>query len=97
MRKLKPIITVGNKGWEVDIPRPPKHATHVRMVCRHDFDDKGRPKCPTLPIQDIGCFKGVEGDFQYIRMNKQGKILEEHKDVWYWNGWEVVGIEKLIK
>ena len=46
-KKANPVVTVGTKDWKVDIPRPPKHATHARMVLRDDFDHKGRPKAAT--------------------------------------------------
>jgi len=91
----KPVVTVGSKGWQVDIPRPPKHATHARMTCYNQTYENGTPKMATLPLQDFGCFQGVSGDFNYIRMDKKGKVHEEFKDSWYWNGYQVEGIEGL--
>ena len=92
-KKANPVVTVGTKDWRVDIPRPPKHATHARMVLHDDFDHKGRPKVATQRIEDCGCFKGVAGDFYYLRMDNNRKISEEwEKDSWYWNGREVVGL-----
>lgn len=94
-RKSKPVVTVGTKEWKVDIPRPPKRATHARMVIHDDFDHKGRPKEATLPIQDFGCFKGVCGDFYYLRMDNKRKIVEKwEKDFWHWDGREVIGLPK---
>tara|TARA_R110000751_G_scaffold16321_1_gene51736 strand:+ start:3422 stop:3718 length:297 start_codon:yes stop_codon:yes gene_type:complete len=94
--KPKPVVTVGRNGWAVEVPRPPKHATHARMVMLDELDQKGRPKTATLPIQDFGCFKGVSGDFYYLRMDKAKKIKEEwEKDSWHWDGNKVVGIESL--
>jgi hypothetical protein len=37
----------------------------------------------------------VSGDFNYIRMDKKGKVHEEYKDFWYWDGYQVEGIEDL--
>jgi len=91
--KAKPVVKVGTRDWQVHIPRPPKHATHARMVLHNDYDHKGRPKMVTLPICDMGCFQGVTGDFYYIRMDKKQKILQEWlDDVWYWNGKEVADL-----
>ncbi len=36
----KPVVTVGRADWAVDIPRPPKHATHARLTCLNDTYDK---------------------------------------------------------
>ena len=94
--KPKPVVTVGRNDWAVEVPRPPKHATHARMVMQDELDQKGRPKTATLPIQDFGCFKGVSGDFYYLRMDNAKKVKEEwEKDSWYWDGNKVVGIESL--
>ena len=90
--KAKPVITVGRKDWAVEVPRPPKHATHARMVLHDDLDHKGSPKVATQHIEDFGCFKGVSGDFQYIRMDNKRKILEEYEGMWYWNGKEVANL-----
>ena len=94
-KKAKPVVTVGTKDWQVTIPRPPKRATHARMLVHDDMDGKGRPKMPTLPIQDFGCFKGVSGDFYYLRMDKKRKIVQQwEKDFWHWNGYEVENLPK---
>ena len=96
MFKKKAVVIVGRNDWAVEVPRPPKHATHARMVLHDDLDHKGRPKMATLPIQDFGCFKGVAGDFYYLRMDNKKKITQEwDKDFWNWDGRQVVGIEKL--
>ena len=95
-RKGSPIVTVGTKEWRVDIPRPPKRATHARMLVHDEFTDRGRPKTATLPIGDFGCFKGVCGDFYYLRMDNKRKIVEEwEKDSWYWNGYQVEGLPEM--
>ena len=93
--KKKPVITVGTKDWRVAIPRPPNHATHARMTCVDPFAYDSTPKVATLPIQDFGCFRGVSGEFSYVRMNKSRKVLEEYDGEWTWNGIEVEGIENL--
>ena len=96
MFKKKAVVTVGRNDWAVEVPRPPKHATHARMVLHDEYDHKGRPKVATLPIEDFGCFKGVSGDFYYLRMDKKRKVVQEwNKDSWYWNGRQVEGIEEL--
>ena len=95
--KRKPYKKVGTKEWEVYIPTPPKFATHARLTLLDDLKGNGKPKVATLPIQDFGCFRGVSGDFSYIRMNKQRKILEIYSGKWYWNGVEVDGIDELMK
>ena len=78
--KKKPVVTVGTKDWAVCVPRPPKHATHARMTCVDPLTPNASPKVATLPIQDFGCFKGVS----------------EYDNSWYWDGYKVEGIEKLI-
>ena len=93
--KKKPGVKVGTRDWEVLVPRPQNHATHARMVLHDDFDHKGRPKTATLPIRDFGCFKGVAGEFSYLRMDNKGKVHKEYDEQWQWNGWEVEGIEEL--
>ena len=95
--KKKSVVTVGTKDWAVRVPRPPKNATHVRMTCVDPLAPNPSPKVATLPIQDFGCFKGVSGDFNYIRMDKKGKVHEEYDNSWYWDGCRVEGIEKLIE
>lgn len=92
----KPTKVVGRGDWAVEVPRPPQHATHARMTFINDLNDKGRPKVATLPIGDFGCFKGVSGDFYYLRMDNKRKVTKEwEKDFWHWDGYKVVGIEKL--
>ena len=93
----KPYLTVGTKDWRVTIPRPPEHATHARLVMLDDLKDNGAPKEAILPLQDFGCFKGVAGKFEYIRMDNKRKITQEYKGTWEWDGHKVVGIEKLMK
>jgi len=93
--KPKATKKVGKGDWEVEVPRPPKFATHARLTCFNDTYDNGKPKTATLPIQDFGAFMGVSGDFSYIRMNKQRKVLEEYDGKWYWDGRTVEGIENL--
>jgi len=92
----KAAVKVGTKEWEVTVPRPPNHATHARLTLRDEFTDRGDPKEATLPIQDFGCFRGVAGDFHYLRMDKKGKIHEQYDGSWFWNGYQVSGIEQLI-
>ena len=91
--KAKPVVTVGKNDWAVRVPRPPKHATHARLTLRDDYTENGKAKQSTLPIQDFGCFKGVSGDFYYLRMDKKRKIVQQwEKDFWHWNGYEVEGL-----
>ncbi len=91
-RKASPVLKVGTKDWEVVIPRPPKRATHARMECFNYCYDNGTPKVATLLIQDFGCFKGVAGEFQFVRLDKKGKVLEEYPPKWGWDGNEVEGL-----
>ena len=63
----KPVVTVGSKDWAVDIPRPPKNATHARLICASDTYENGSPKTATLPLQDFGCFQGVSGNNYLVR------------------------------
>ena len=94
--KKKPTRIVGRGDWAVEVPRPPQHATHARMLFVDDLDDKGRPKTATLPIEDFGCFKGVSGDFYYLRMDNKRKIVKEwDKKNWFWDGYKVANIEEL--
>mgnify|MGYP003131837939 CR=1 FL=1 len=93
--KSKPTTIVGRADWAVEVPKPPKHATHARIVLDSEFMENGKPKTATLPIEDFGCFKGVSGDFSYLRMNKSRKIQEEYEGSWYWDGTRVEGIENL--
>lgn len=91
--KPKPYIKVGRNDWQATIPRPPKHATHARMMASDPFASDPSPKPVTLPIKDFGCFKGVRGDFQFVRMNNKRKVLEEYDGQWYWDGCKVKGLE----
>ena len=93
MPEPKPYKKVGTQEWEVVIPRPPKLATHARLVVEGGAYFKGKPKSTALPIADFGCFKGVIGWFQYVRMNAQKKVIEEYDGKWFWNGKEVEGLE----
>ena len=95
--KKKPVVTVGRGDWMAEVPRPPKYATHARMMASDPFSSDPTPKEVTLPIQDFGCFKGVSGKFHYIRMNNSRKILEEYEETWFWDGIMVEGIENLKK
>ena len=95
--KAKPYIKVGNKDWETFIPRPPKHATHARMTCVDPLSPSSGPKTATLPLHDFGCFRGVCGDFTYLRMDNKRKVVKEYPDTYYWNGTAVDGIEKLME
>ena len=89
--KTKPTRVVGVKDWEVEVPTPPKFATHVRLLCTGTYNGKKA----TVPIRDFGVLKGVAGEFQYIRMNNSLKILEEYDGAWEWDGMKVVGIEEM--
>jgi len=93
--KPKPVVTAGKGEWAVRIPRPPKHATHARMVCHNQLTDKGKAKVATLPIQDFGCFRGVIGEFTFLRMDNKKTLKEEYKGSWEWDGTEVIGIDDL--
>ena len=93
--KAKPYIKVG-KPKNVFIPRPPKHATHARMSCIDPTMGDPTPKVATLPICDFDCFKGVSGDFHYIRMDKKRKVHEKYKGTWYWDGYKVPEIQGVI-
>jgi hypothetical protein len=93
--KTKPTRVVGNSGWEVEIPTPPKHATHARISCFNDTYENGSPKTATVLINDFGVFKGVEGEFQFIRMDKKQRVIEEYDGLWEWNGRKVIGIEEI--
>jgi len=90
--KKKPTRVVGINGWQVEVPTPPKFATHVRLNCVGGYSDG---KKATVPIVDFGTLRGVAGKFKYIRMNNQQKILEEYDGVWEWDGRKVVEIEKI--
>ena len=89
----KPYIKAGRGDWEVVIPRPPKFATHARMRCVDPLSPDSTPKYATLPINDFGCFKGVYGEFSYIRMNNSRKVLEEYNGTWEWDGHKVLGVD----
>ena len=93
--KPKPVVKVGKGDWQVEVPRPPRYATHARMMASDPFSSDPTPRQVTLPIQDFGCFKGVSGEFSYIRMNKSRKILEEYNGEWFWDGHAVEGLENL--
>lgn len=93
--KPKPVVKVGKGDWQVEVPRPPRHATHARMSCVDPLAWNDTPKTATLPIQDFGCFKGVSGNFSYVRMDKKRKVLEEYNGEWFWDGCAVEGLEKL--
>ena len=94
--KAKPYVTVGKKDWRVTSPRPPKHATHARMVCVDPLSGDPTPKTATLPIQDFACFRGVVGDFSYVRMDKRRKIHEKYKGTWHWDGFKVPKVQEMM-
>tara|TARA_R100000808_G_scaffold24743_1_gene57982 strand:+ start:726 stop:1025 length:300 start_codon:yes stop_codon:yes gene_type:complete len=94
--KKKKTIQVG-KSPRVDIPRPPTHATHARLILDSEFKENGDPKTATLPIRDFDCFYGVSGEFSYIRMDNRRKLKEEYSGTWTWNGRSVEGIEGLLE
>jgi hypothetical protein len=91
----KPVVTVGRNDWAVEVPRPPKFATHAVLTMDTEFKDNGKPKTSTLPIEDFGCFKGVSGSFYYVRMDSRRVLKETYKGTWYWDGYKVEGIEDL--
>lgn len=93
--KGKPYIKVG-KPKNVFIPRPPKYATHARMMCTDPLACQDTPKVATLPIKDFDCFKGVTGDFSYVRMDNKRKVKEEYEGTWYWDGYRVPEIQEMI-
>jgi len=93
--KTKPTKVVGVKDWQVEIPTPPKHATHARMMASDPSLSDPTPKQVILPIQDFGCFKGVAGEFTYIRQDNKGKVSKEYDGQWFWNGYKVEGIEEM--
>ncbi len=78
--KKKNYLKVG----DIRIPRPPRHATHIKIYCA----DK---KCATVQIKDVDTLIGVEGRIQYLRFNmKTKKLVEAFKDKYNWDGKEVV-------
>ena len=93
--KRKPVVTVGAGDWKVEVPNPPKHATPARLVCDSHLKDNGKPKVAVLALADFKCFQGVIGWFQYIRMDKRKKVLDEYEGTWFWNGEEVEGIDSM--
>ncbi|MAH51911.1 hypothetical protein CMI37_39200 [Candidatus Pacearchaeota archaeon] len=93
--KRKPTRIVGKGDWAVELPTPPKYATHACLTCFNQTYENGTPKKATQPINDFGCFKGVSGDFSYLRMDNKRKIKEEYEGTWYWDGEQVEGIEDL--
>ena len=94
--KAKPYVKVGKKDWEVTIPRPPKYATHAVLTCYNQTYDNGSPKTATALIQDFGVFKGVSGDFHYVRMDNKRNLKESYDEQWYWDGKTVPEISSLI-
>jgi hypothetical protein len=93
--KKKSTKIVGRGDWAVEVPTPPKHATHARMEASDPYSSDPTPKEVTLPIQDFGCFKGVAGEFYYLRMDNKKNLKEEYDGAWYWNGYQVSGIEEI--
>ena len=93
--KPKPTKVVGRGDWAVEVPRPPKFATHVVLTMDTEIKDNGKPKQSTQRIEDFGAFMGVSGTFSYIRMDNRSRVHEKYKGSWYWDGRNVKGIEKL--
>tara|TARA_Y100000004_G_scaffold192784_1_gene253955 strand:+ start:266 stop:529 length:264 start_codon:yes stop_codon:yes gene_type:complete len=78
--KKKNYLKVG----DIKLPRPPHHATHIKIHCA----DK---KYATVQIKDVDTLIGVEGKIQYLRFNmKTKKLVETFKDKYNWDGKEVV-------
>ena len=71
--KKKPTKVVGINGWEVEVPQPPTHATHVRLTCSGGYSNG---KKATVAIRDFGTLRGVTGEFRYLRMNNQKRFLK---------------------
>tara|TARA_Y100000593_G_C4210658_1_gene286650 strand:+ start:243 stop:524 length:282 start_codon:yes stop_codon:yes gene_type:complete len=86
--KPKATLTIG-KEKKIIIPRPPNHSTHVYLQV-------GNRKA-VVPIKDFDVLWGVSGWFHYLRQDNKGKITQEHDDEWYWNGYNVEGIENLLE
>jgi hypothetical protein len=89
--KPKSTIKVGRGDWEVEIPRPPRNATHAVLTLVNDLNEKGQPKKAMVKLEDFGTLKGVVGSFYYARVckTKAQKILEEYPVKYFWNGKEV--------
>lgn len=75
------------------MPNPPKRATHAKLVCESELYENGAPKTAIVQIQDFKTLNGVSGVFQYVRLNKQNKVVEEYGDTWFWDGERVEGIQ----
>ena len=90
--KPKATITIG-KDKKIIIPRPPNHSTHVYLK----VEENGRKLKAVVPIKDFDVLWGQDGWFHYLRQDNKGKITQEHKEEWYWDGHNVEGIEELIK
>ena len=95
--KSKPYIKVGRGQWETCIPRPPKHATHARMSCVDPSSSDPTPKVSIQALQDFGCYKGVSGDFTYLRMDNKRKVTAEYDGTWYWDGTCVPEVTLMIQ
>tara|TARA_A100001037_G_C14675235_1_gene424884 strand:- start:4 stop:330 length:327 start_codon:yes stop_codon:yes gene_type:complete len=89
--KPKPTIKVGRGDWEVEIPRPPKKATHAILTLANEFTEKGQPKKAMVKLEDFGTLRGVAGSFHYVKVckTKAQKVLEEYPEKHLWNGREV--------
>lgn len=94
--KPKPYIKIGKTNAIIYIPKPPKHATHAVLTCQNQLTQNGEPKKAILPIRDFDCFRGVSGDFSYIRMDNKRNIKEEYEGKWFWDGFSVPEIKELI-
>ena len=85
--KKKNYLNVRGKltGKIIKIPRPPYHATHIKIHC------PGK-KFATVAINDVDTLIGTEGRIQYLRFNmKTKRLVEEYKDKYKWDGYAVTG------
>ena len=90
--KPKSTMTVG-KDKKIIIPRPPNHSTHVHLR----VEENGKKMKAIVPIKDFEVLWGQDGWIHYLRQDNKGKVSQEHDKEWYWNGYEVEGIEDLKK
>ena len=88
--KPKSTKVVGRGDWAVEVPTPPKHATHVVLTTYPELKGNGKPKRSTQRIDDFGAFTGVSGAFSYIRMDNRGKVHERFPESYSWTGKEVL-------
>ena len=90
--KPKSTMTVG-KDKKIIIPRPPNHSTHVYLR----VEENGKKMKAIVPIRDFDVLWGQDGWFHFLRQDNKGKISKEYDKEWFWNGYEVEGIEDLKK